>query len=107
MTKEEFNQKIQEITSNLEDQGKVTAALTELSQEYEKVITNNDNLTTLNDEFKTKNQELKDYNMKLFMQVTTDNKTNEKGNSSLDAPDDKEEPKLKYEDLFDEKGDFK
>lgn len=106
MTKEEFTQKVQEITSNLEDQGKVTSLLTELTKEYENVFDDKTNLTTMNETLTTKNQELKDYNMKLFMQVTTDNKTSD-NNLPLDPPGNKEEDKLKFEDLFDEKGEFK
>lgn len=106
MTKEEFTQKVQEITSNLEDQGKVTSLLTELTKEYENVFDDKTNLTTMNETLTTKNQELKDYNMKLFMQVTTDGKPSD-NNTSLETPDDKEENKLKFEDLFDEKGEFK
>lgn len=107
MTKEEFNQKIKEITENLSDQGKVTATLTELYQEYEKVFDEKGQLSTLNETLTSKNDELKNYNMELFMKVGKQEKDEEKGKDSLkDKQEGKEEPKLKYEDLFNEKGEF-
>lgn len=105
MTKEEFTNKIQEITDNLSDQGKVTATLTELYTEYEKVFDENENNKTLNETLTSKNQELKDYNLELFMKVGKQDSSDNKTSSS--AQDDKDEPKLKFEDLFNEKGEFK
>lgn len=108
MTKEEFTQKIQEITDNLSDQGKVTSVLTELYSEYEKVFDENENTKTLNDTLTTKNQELKEYNLELFMKVGKQEDTT-KTNTSLNenGEGDGKEPTLKFEDLFNEKGEFK
>lgn len=109
MTKEEFNQKMQEITDNLTDQGKVTASLTELYNGFEQVFDSNTNLTSENEKLKDDNKKLQDYNMDLFRQVGKQNKEIEDENNKKfnKGEEDDETPKLKYEDLFNEKGEFK
>lgn len=110
MTKEEFLAKSVELTNYLNDQGKVTATLTELYNEFEKVVDSNEVLTQEKETLTNKNKELKEYNMDLFMKIGDQEKKQEKElNNSFnkEVPEDKEEePKLKYEDLFNEKGDF-
>lgn len=107
MTKEEFTQKIQEITENLSDQGKVTSTLTELYTEYEKIFDENESTKTLNETLTTKNQELKDYNLELFMKVGKQDKGDNNTSLNENGGGDDKEPTLKFEDLFNEKGEFK
>jgi hypothetical protein len=112
MTKEEFLAKTKEISSNLNDQAKVNSLLTGLYEEYEKTFDSNTQLTSVNETLTTKNQELKEFNMDLFMKLGKQEKdqNNQENNNSFkmdEGEEDKEKPKLKYEDLFNEKGELK
>ena len=99
MTREELNQALTDIGTVADDAQRrqlvtqVTAAVNELNQ-------NIDTLTQSNTKFETDMAQLQKYNMELYLQVQGQKKTD---------PIEKQEetPALKYEDLFDEKGEIK
>lgn len=107
MNLEDFLKKTQEITNNLSDQGFVTKELTEIYDEYKKVYEEKDQFSKINETLTNDNKKLKDYNLELFMQVGTQNKNIENENKNIPGEKDPEENKLSYDDLFNEKGEFK
>ena len=64
-----------------------------------------ENTKNLNESLTKDNAELKQYNFDLFRQVGSQ-ETNS-NDASLNQEDGKEPEKMKFEDLFDEKGEFK
>lgn len=112
LTKEEFIAKSIEITENITNQAKVNTLLHEMTSGYDKVIDENSNLKSLNESLTKSNNELKESNMDFYLKLQNQNKDLEKEEKenqkdSLEGAEDKEQPKMNYEDLFDEKGDWK
>lgn len=97
MTREEMLQKLTEI-GTCEDDAQRRAMLTEVTEGVNGVFDSNDNLTKSNSDFEAKNKKLQEYNMELFLKVG--------GQQKKDDPKPQGEP-LKYENLFNEKGDIK
>ena len=99
MTREELTQALTDIGTVTDDAQRrqlvtqVTAAVNELHQA-------NDTLTQSNTKFETDMAQLQKYNMELYLQVQGQKKTD-----TIEKPEEK--PVLKYEDLFDEKGEIK
>ena len=99
MTREELNQALTNIGTVTDDAERrqlittVTAAVNELNQSI-------DTLTQSNNKFKTDMEQLQKYNMELYLQVQGQKKTD-----PIEKTEEK--PSLKYENLFDEKGDIK
>lgn len=99
MTREELNQALTDIGTVTDDAQRrqlvtqVTAAVNELNQ-------NIDTLTQSNTKFETDMAQLQKYNMELYLQVQ-----GQKKSDPIEKPEEK--PVLKYEDLFDEKGEIK
>lgn len=108
MNLEDFLKKTQGITSNLSDQGFVTKELTEIYDEYKKVYEEKEQFSITNKTLTEDNKKLKDYNLELFMQVGKQDEKIDNDNKKL--PGNEKEPednKLSYDDLFNEKGEFK
>lgn len=100
MTKEEHTQAIQDIRKLVnDDDGKITELLTNLSDDYGKILAENSDYKLKNEKLTNDNDKLRDTNMRLFLKVGTTEKEEEE-------PEEKEE-KLTFENLFDEKGDLK
>lgn len=99
MTREELNQALTDIGTVTDDAQRrqlvtqVTAAVNELHQ-------TNDTLTQSNTKFEADMAQLQRYNMELYLQVQ-----GQKQSNPIEKPEEK--PVLKYEDLFDEKGEIK
>ena len=101
MTKEEFQNKLREI-GTCEDEAQRREMLTTLGEETSPVFDNVDELTTRNSTLTEDNEALRSANMKLFLRVG--------GRTQEDVRKDEhnQEPeKLKFEDLFNEKGGLK
>lgn len=108
MNLEDFLKKTQGITSNLSDQGFVTKELTEIYDEYKKVYEEKEQFSSVNKTLTEDNKKLKEYNIELFMQVGKQDEKIDNDNKKLQGNDkDPEDNKLSYDDLFNEKGEFK
>lgn len=101
MNKETFLERIKEI-GTCEDDVKRREILSDVSTEIEKIYDDYDLLKTSNDKYIKDNETLREANMKLFLKVGETKKINE-------TPTFNEPPKdkLKFEDLFNEKGELK
>lgn len=101
MKKEDFIKQIQGIgtcENDAERRAMIVALENEVSKDYDLI----DTLNQTNTNLVADNKKLQESNMALFLQVTQskETKTNE--------PEQKQEPKdLKFEDLFNEKGELK
>ena len=102
MNKDELLAKITEI-GTIEEAAERRAVLTQVSDAVGALFDTNETLTATNQKIESDNKKLQEYNMQLFLKVG--------GQKKSDPMDDagKDEPKkdLKYEDLFDEKGELK
>lgn len=101
MNKTDFISRIQEI-GTCEDDSQRRTLLSDLQTECESDYDRLDNLVTENTQLKTDKEDLQKANMKLFLK-TTETKPQEE---PIVNKGDNEEP-LKYENLFNEKGDLK
>lgn len=99
-TKEEFNNAISEIGS-LDDIAKVRASLVELQNNITGVFDENSQLSERADKLTTDIAEIRDVNNRLFLQITENKKPEDTKDS--EPP----EQNLKYEDLFNDKGELK
>lgn len=103
MKQEEHKQKLNDILANAGDPAKISALLTELSDDYGVTVTAvNERAKTAEQkaaELVTKNTELADTNMRLFLklgeQVPAETKPGQ------------EQPTIKIADLFNENGELK
>lgn len=99
MNREELTQALTDIGTVTDDAQRrqlltqVTAAVNELNQSI-------DTLTQSNTKFETDMAQLQKYNMELYLQVQGQRKSD-----PIEKPEEK--PVLKYEDLFNEKGEIK
>lgn len=100
MKKEEFSSKLKEIGSN-EDITKIREQLLELEKEALKDYEERDTASNERDELRKNNETLREANMKLFLQVGS-------GKNEPNGKDDNPKAKeLKFEELFNEKGELK
>ena len=98
-TQDDFNNKIKEI-GGLDDIAKVRAELVGLQDNITGIFDENKQLTEKAGKLETDIAEIRDINNKLFTQIT-EKKTPE-DNKDTEPPE-----SLKYENLFDEKGELK
>lgn len=105
MNKEEYLAKLTEIGTCDDDVARRTL-LAELVDEGAKIYDDFDEVTASNKKYMEDNERIRAANMELFLQVgqKTDPATIQKNKTGID---DKPEEKLKFEDLFDEKGGLK
>ena len=111
MTREEHKAIIQQMLSfvSADNQANASQLLTQLSDDYEETLTANETLTTTNAELTTKNERLREVNSELFMKVGTTKKENQNPPNNQDnggQGSNNEDPELKFEDLFNEKGEL-
>ena len=98
LTAEEFQQRAQAI-GTCEDDTERRTLLAALITDGNETFTHFATVETERDTARSDNEQLREANMKLFLQV---------GDHKEKAPEDKEQtPDLKYEDLFNEKGELK
>ncbi len=103
MDKETFLNKIKEIGTT-EDEVQRRTLLTELNDDASSIFDENETLKTENGQVKEYNETLLVENRKLFMRVSSDK---EEGQGEEGNQGNAEDEKLKFEDLFDEKGEIK
>ena len=101
MTREELLQLLQDI-GTCEDAAERRAKLTQVTEAVTGVYDSNDTLTAANTKFEADNKKLQEYNMQLFLKVGSQGKTD-----PVDKTGEEKTENLKYEDLFDEKGEIK
>lgn len=99
MTREEMLAKLSEIGTCADDAQR-RAMITEVTDGVNGIFDSNDTLTQANTKYEADNKKLQEYNMQLFLKVGGQTK---KPDEDTKPP---EEP-LKYENLFNEKGDLK
>ena len=100
MDKAQFLSKIQEI-GTCEDDAQRRALLAEVNDGISEVFDNVDSLTETNNSLTANNETLREANMQLFLRVGE-----KKDPEDLTPPGGGSEP-LKYENLFNEKGELK
>ena len=103
LTKEDFLSKITEIGTMTDDVERRTH-LTNLADEISGLYDSNDTLRKDNEKYKTDNETLRSANMQLFLRVGekregSNGRSQQQGDSNINN--------LKYEDLFNEKGELK
>lgn len=105
MNKSEFLSKVAEI-GTCEDEATRREMLAELQDGVSEVYDTNETLTETNATLTGNNEKLREANMKLFLRVgeSKDSKDVHKDTTGIEG---EQEEKLKFEDLFDEKGGLK
>ena len=84
-----------------EDAAERRMLLTEITDDLGSVYDANDVLTEANTKFATDNKKLQEYNMQLYLKLGSQTKQEDTVVKT------EEKPKLKYEDLFNDKGELK
>lgn len=100
-TGEQMNQVVTDILENLSDQGRVSEILSDLRTDYTETLASHE---ALNDEKTTLtnfNETLRSMNQKMMVKLGDFSKIVDTGSQTEPEP---EPQKLKYEDLYDEKG---
>lgn len=99
MTREEVMKALSDI-GTIEDAAERRSKIVSITDELTAIYDSNETLTASNDKLKADKQKLQDYNMELYLQVGGQKKSPEA------EPETHSEP-LKYEDLFNDKGEIK
>lgn len=102
MDKLEFKKFVEGIMTRVAEHdtdGSISTELTSVMDEFNSVYDKNESLTHENDTYKSNNEKLREANMKLFLRVGEEKKPEAK-----DEAEEPKEEKLKFEDLFDDKG---
>lgn len=107
MEREEHKKKLEEVLNNLQDQGKVTEILAELTQDYSELSANIETLNNTNKKLVDDAESLRNANMKLFLQIGNTPQKEEEKPTPDPVPEVEEPKKLNFEDLFNEKGGLK
>lgn len=98
MTREEHAELMRNILAANGDQAKLSTLLTQVSEDYGKILTEDETLKGENETVKKDNENLKNANMQLFLKIPSE-------------PPKKDEPpadeKRTFDELFDEKGGLK
>lgn len=99
MNREELSQALTDI-GTVTDEAQRRALLTQVTGAVNDLFQTNDTLTQANTQFEQQVQQLQGYNMELYLQVQGQKKTDPVKTEPEKTP-------LKYEDLFNEKGELK
>lgn len=106
MTREEHKNIVNQMLALVTAENQATASelLTQLTDDYEQTLTNNETLTTTNATLTANNEKLRSVNAELFLKVGTTKKetNNEKENNDKE----KETDLPTIESLFNEKGEL-
>lgn len=101
MTREEHKALIQNIMNNASNQAELSLLLTQLSEDYEKVLTESETSASSLATLTKDNEQLRSVNMQLFLKVGHEKpKTEEQKTEVKEENNDN----LSYDTLFDEKG---
>lgn len=104
MTLDEHTNLIRDIRTNLNDEGKVSELLAQISDGFSTALSERSQMEEQLNNIKTANESLRDANMKLFLRVgksvAEDDESKEK------KKDSENENKLSFEKLFNEKGEL-
>lgn len=105
LTREEFKQSVQKMLgfASPEKQAEASELLTTLSDSYEESITEGERAANTITELTANNETLRAVNSKLFLRVGETEKSIHKDTPAEDVED---IPELKYENLFNDKGDL-
>lgn len=101
MNKAEMLEKLRSI-GVCEDDVQRRTLITEITEEIGNVYDSNETLTASNKQFESDNETLRSANMKLFLKVGGSEKT-KTIDKTVEEP---EKPQLKFENLFNEKGEL-
>ena len=101
MNREELNQALTEI-GTVTDEAQRRNLITQVTGAVNDLFQSNDTLTQANTQFEQQVQQLQGYNMELYLQVQ-----GQKKSAPNEPTGEPEKPTLKYEDLFNEKGELK
>ena len=99
MTKDELTQALTNI-GTVTDEAERRQLITQVTAAVNELHQSNETLTQSNSKYKTDMEHLQKYNMDLYLQVQ-----GQKKEPPVKTPEEK--PVLKYENLFDEKGEIK
>lgn len=86
----EYNQKMNDLKANLNDEGKATGIMAELLEDYKDIQNELASTKLINEDLKNKNASLQDTNCKLFLKVNSDKPVDE-------GIQEKKIPELKFE----------
>ena len=100
MNREELSQALTDI-GTVTDEAQRRNLITQVTGAVNELFQTNDTLSQANTNFEQQVQQLQGYNMELYLQVQGQKKT------EPNNPTGEEKPLLKYEDLFNEKGELK
>lgn len=101
MNREELSQALTDI-GTVTDEAQRRNLITQVTGAVNDLFQTNDTLTQANTDFEKQVQQLQGYNMELYLQVQGQKKSDP--NKDMGG---EEKPPLKYEDLFNEKGELK
>ena len=97
MTRDEVMNALTEL-GTIEDAAERRSRITSISEEVTSIYDNNENLTSSNAKLTEDKKKLQEYNMELYLKVGAQKQKEETKPQSED---------LKYDDLFNEKGEIK
>lgn len=100
LTRDELLTKLTSI-GTLENDAERRTLLTEISEDLTLVYDTNENLTKANTKYEADNKKLQEHNMKLFLKISDQTKPVPQKETT------KENDNLKYENLFNDKGELK
>lgn len=108
MTREEHKQIIQKMLGMVtpENQANASELLTQLSDDYEQTLTASETLTANNATLTANNEKLRQVNADLFLKVGTTNKETHNNNNQASNGQEQPETEMKFESLFNEKGEL-
>lgn len=104
MTREEFTEKASHILEILDDRGAVSTALDEIRTGFYEEVEKRETAENSVSELTEKNKGLQEANMDLFLKVGK--VATGEDEAKIDEPDTTKEPEIKYDELFDEKGEL-
>lgn len=106
MDKQEFLDTLTKI-GTCEDETERRTMLATLNSEASTLFDNHATLKTENDSLKLDNENIRAANMKLFLQVGANKTEQQRQHDQTGHDKDEPEQPMKYEDLFNEKGELK
>lgn len=106
LTKQQFLDTLTQI-GTCEDETQRRDMLATLNTEATSIFDSNETLTQQNQTLTNDNETLRTANMKLFLQVGSNNGSGEGSNNNNSGNQEEPRKRIKYEDLFDEKGGLK
>lgn len=104
METEKLKKLVNDIITNLSDQSKVTDFLNQIQEDNENSLNTMSTLNTENEKLKGDNENLRSVNMKFFLKL---GEQKEKIETNTEEQEQEQEQELKFEDLFNEKGELK